>query len=155
MANHDYPSTATIADALTDERRGINWAKGGIEFAHQNLLVAANEIPDTPEYAEVRRAVYRALDRIRGARSALTEAYDTTVEAMLVAKRVEPVYIRNKRLLERYGSKRNGADMVEKARKERQRREDTYAARQKRWQEEERQAFLKNRKGEGMRDDQD
>jgi hypothetical protein len=110
--------------------------------------VVANQIPDTPEYAEVRRAVYRALDRIRGARSALTEAYDTTVEAVLVAKRVEPVYICNKRLLEPYGKRRNGADMVEKARKEGQRREDDYAGWQRR-REEEHQRFLKNCKGKG------
>jgi hypothetical protein len=157
MANHDYPSTATIADALTDERRGINWAKGGIEFAHQNLLVAANEIPDTPEYAEVRRAVYRALDRIRGARAALTEAYDTTVEAMLVAERSPAVPITNRRLLERYGGQRgdNGATQVRNARKERQRREDDYAAWERRRREEERQRFLKNRKGEGMRENED
>jgi hypothetical protein len=125
MTRHDYPSATTIAKALTRERRGMHWGKEGIEIAHQNLLAAAKDIPEGEEYAEVRRAVYRALDRIRQARGALTAAYDATVEAMLVAERSEPVLLTNRRLLERYGGQRgeNGATMVRNARKERERRE--------------------------------
>ncbi len=157
MGNRDYPHVGTVARALATERRGINWGKQGVEIAHQNLLVAAKDIPDTPEYAEVRRAVYRALDRIREARKALTDAYDCTAEAMLVAERSPAVPITNRRLLERYGAAngQNGAKMVENARKERKRREDEHGAWERRRREEERQAFLKNRKGEGMREDLD
>jgi hypothetical protein len=57
MTRHEYPSAATIADVLTNERRGMNWGKQGIEIAHQNLLAAARDIPDTEEFADVRRAV--------------------------------------------------------------------------------------------------
>jgi hypothetical protein len=157
MRNREYPSTVTVANALERERAGVTWAKQGVEIAHQNLIVAARDIPDTPEYSEVRRAVYRALDRIRDARKALTEAYDTTAEAMLIAKRTEAVPISSQRLVERYGGQRgtNGVTMVRNARKERQRREDDYAAWERRRREEERQRFLKNRKGEGMRENED
>lgn len=150
MSKHDYPTAATIASTLERERRGVNWGKQGVEIAHQNLLLAAKDIPDTPECAEVRRAVYRALDRLRQARGALTAAYDATIEAMLIAQRSEPVYIRNQRLNERYTSGgRNGADMVRKARKERERREAQYSERERWKREMERKRFL----GEG-RDDE-
>lgn len=153
MTRRDYPSAVTVANALERERHGINWGKQGVEIAHQNLLVAANDIPDTPEYAEVRRAVYRALDRIRQARGALTAAYDATAEAMLIAQRSEAVLISNRRLLERYGGQRggNGATMVRNARKERERREAEYGERERRRREEERQRFL----GEGRQEDLD
>jgi len=151
MSKQNYPTANTIANALHRERRGVSWAKQSIEFAHQNLLAAASDIPDAPEYAEMRRAIYRALDRIRQARGALSTAYDVTTEAMLVAERSAPAYITNKRLLVRYqGQADNGAQMVQKARTERQRREDSYSERE-RWQREmERQRFLNNdRKPEG------
>jgi hypothetical protein len=151
MTRRDYPSAATIADVLTNERRGMNWGKGGIEIAHQNLLAAARDIPEGEEFAEVRRAVYRALDRIRQARGALTAAYDATAEAMLVAQRSEPVHLTNDRLRERYGKAQNGAEMVRNARKERQRREDEYSERERWKREMERKRFL----GEGMREDLD
>jgi hypothetical protein len=150
MSKREYPSAVTIASALDRERRGVNWGKQGIEIAHQNLLVAAKDIPDGEEFAEVRRAVYRALDRIRQARGALTAAYDATVEAHEIAKRSEPAYISNRRLLERYGSQgdANGATMVRKARKERERREAEYSERERWKREMERKRFL----GEGMRE---
>lgn len=149
MSKHDYPSAVTVANALTRERRGANWAKQSIEIVHQNLQAAASDIPDTPEYADVRRAIYRALDRLRQARGALNTAYDATTEAMLLAERTEPIPISNRRLLERYDGQRgeNGATLVRNARKERERREEQYDERQ-RWQREmERKRFL----GEGMR----
>jgi hypothetical protein len=151
MSKH-YSETATIASLLEKERRGVSWGKNGVEIAHQNLLAAANDIPEGEEYAEVRRAVYRALDKLRQARGALTAAYDASIEAMLIAQRSEPVYIRNGRLKDRYASGgRNGADMVKSARKERERREAEYSERE-RWQREmERKRFL----GEGMRENED
>jgi hypothetical protein len=157
MGKPNYPHAATIAGALRRERRGINWSLESIEIACQNLTVAAKDLPDTSEYSEVRRAYYRALDRIRGARKALTDAYDASAEAMLVAERSAAVPITNRRLLERYDSShgQHGADMVSNARKERKRREDDHAAWERRRREEECQRFLKNRKGEGMREDQD
>jgi hypothetical protein len=153
MIRRDYPSAVTVTSALDRERHGISWGEQGVEIAHQNLLIAANDIPDTPEFAEVRRAIYRALDRIRQARGALTAAYDATAEAMLIAQRSEPVPISNRRLLERYGGQRgaNGATMVRKARKERERREEEYSERERWKREMERKRFL----GEGMREDLD
>lgn len=152
MSKHDYPTAVTVADALVRERRGINWGKQGVEIAHQNLLAAAKDIPDTPEYADVRRAIYRALDRLRQARGALTSAYDATAEAMLIAERSEPAYIRNERLKERYASGgQNGAEMVRTARKEREQREEKFAERERWKREMERRRFL----GEGMRDGTD
>jgi hypothetical protein len=153
MSKHDYPQAATVASLLNAERRTVSWGKQGIEFAHQNLLVAAKDIPEGEEYAELRRAVYRALDKLRQARGALTAAYDTTIEAMLIAERSEAVYIRNERLKERYsGSRgRNGAEMVRGARKARDRREEEYAAWERRKRERERKEFLV----EGMRENTD
>jgi hypothetical protein len=152
MSKHNYPTAATIARLFDTERRTVNWGKQGIEFAHQNLLVAAKDIPDTPEYAEVRRAVYRALDRLRQARGALTAAYDATVEAKLIAERSEPILISNERLKERYASGgQNGAEMVRTARKERERREEEFSERERWKREMERKRFL----GEGMRDGTD
>ncbi len=153
MSKQDYTQATTVASLLNAERRGVNWGKQGIEFAHQNLLVAAKDIPEGEEYAEVRRAVYRALDKLRQARGALTAAYDAMIEAKLIAERSEPVYIRNERLKERYsGSRgRNGAEMVRGARKAREQREAEYAAWEKRKRERERKEFL----GEGMRDNED
>jgi hypothetical protein len=153
MGQHDYPHAPTIERALKNERRGVNWGKQGIELAHQNLLAAAKDIPDTPENADVRRSVYRALDRMRQARGALTAAYDAMTEAMLVAERSEPIAITNRRLLERYGGRRgeNGATQVRNARKERERREAEYGEWERRKREEERKRFL----GEGMREDLD
>jgi hypothetical protein len=153
MTRRDYPHAVTIASALDRERRGVNWGKQGIEIAHQNLLAAAKDIPEGEEYAEVRRAVYRALDRIRQARGALTAAYDATVEALLVAERSTPVPISNRRLLERYDGQRggNGATQVRNARKERERHENEYSERERWKREMERKRFL----GEGMREDLD
>ena len=153
MARQDYPTATTVARVIDRERRGVNWAKQSIQLVHENLLAAAGDIPDTPECRELRSAIYRALDRLRQARGALTTAYDLTTEALLVAQRNEPVPISNRRLLERYGGQRgeNGATQVRNARKERERREAEYDERQ-RWQREmERKRFL----GEGMRENED
>jgi hypothetical protein len=144
MSQHNYPHAATVALVIEREKRGVSWAKQSIELVCQNLQVTVRDIPDTPEYAEVRRALYRALDRLRHARGALTVAHDTTAEAMLIARRSAPAYIQNARLRERYAQSHNGAEMVRNARKERQRREDSYSERE-RWQREmERQRFLNN-----------
>lgn len=153
MSKHNYPQSTTVAEAFDRERRTVSWGKQGIEFACQNLQVAANDIPEGEEYAEVRRAVYRALDKLRQARGALTAAYDASIEAMLIAQRSEPIYIRNERLKERYSGShgQNGAQMVRGARKAREQREAEYAAWERRKRERERKEFL----GEGMRDNQD
>lgn len=151
MSRHDYPHAVTIATVVEREKRGLNWAKQAIELAHQNLLVAAKDIPDTPEYDEVRRAIHRALDRMRQARGALSTAHDAAAEAMLTAQRSAPAYLRNERLIERYGSGQHGADQVREARKERDRREAEYGERERWKREMERKRFL----GEGMRDNQD
>jgi hypothetical protein len=150
MSKHDYPTAVTVAHALKTERRGVTWSKEAIELANQNLLAAAKDIPDTPEYADVRRAVYRALDRLRQARGALTTAHDAVTEALMIAGRCEPAYVTSDRLLERYGGQRgaNGATQVRNARKERERREAEYSERERWKQEMERQRFL----GEGMRE---
>ena len=142
--DYDYPTAVTIAEALERERRGVNWGKQGVQIAHENLLLAAKDIPDTPEFSEVRRAVYRALDRLRQARGALSAASDATTEAMLLSQRSEPIHLTSDRLLERYGSQRgeNGATMVRNARKERERREAEYGERERWKREMERKRFL-------------
>jgi hypothetical protein len=147
MSKQDYPTAVTLAQALSRERRGVNWAKESIQNVHENLLAAAKDIPDTPEYAEVRRAIYRALDRLRQARGALTTAYDQTTEALLTAERSTPVHLTNQRLLERYGGQRgdNGATQVRNARKEREKREAEYGEKERWKREMERKRFL----GEG------
>lgn len=155
MSKH-YPEAATIASLFNNERRGVSWGKQGIEFAHQNLLVAAKDIPEGEEYAELRRAVYRALDKLRQARGAMTAAYDAMIEAKLIAERSEAVYLQNPRLKERYSGGQNGAQMVRGARKERDRREAEYSEKERWKREMERQRFLSGEgRGEGMRDDLD
>lgn len=151
MSQHNYPHAPTLAKTIEREKRGLTWAKQSLELVCQNLQVAAQDIPDTPEYAELRRAMYRALDRMRQARRALTEAHDTGAEAMLIAQRSTPVYIQNERLRERYERNHNGAEMVRKARQERERREESYVARERRKHEQWRKRFL----GEDMRENLD
>jgi hypothetical protein len=157
MSKPDYPTAATVAAVFKRERRGVNWATDAIETVLQNLTVAVRDIPEGDEHSELRRAAYRALARIREARHAMTVAYDATTEAKLVAERGTPVPLTNRRLVERYGGQRgdNGASQVRNARKERQRREEDHGAWERRRREEERQRFLKDRRGEGMREDED
>jgi len=159
MGKPDYPKAATVGAVFKRERRGINWAADAIEIVLQNLTVAVKDIPEGDAYAELRRAAYRALARIREARHAMSLAYDATTEARLVAERSAPVPITNRRLLERYGGPHgdNGASQVRSARQERQRREDEWADYERRMRERERKDFLegKDQRGEGMREDLD
>lgn len=142
-----YPTAGTIAEVLRRERRGVTWAKQAIELVHQNLMAAARDIPDTPENAEVRREMYRCIERIRQARGAMTAAHDATTQAMLTAQEGEPVYLLNGRLKDRYSNGgNNGAAMVNVARRERDRREDEYSDWERRRRERERQEFLASRK---------
>jgi len=142
-----YPTAGTIAEVLKREKRGVTWAKQAIEVVHQNLMAAARDIPDTPENAEVRRGIYRAIERIRQARGAMTAAHDATIQAMLTAQECEPVYLRNERLKERYANGGgNGAKQVRVARRERDRREAEYSEWEQRRRERERQEFLASRK---------
>lgn len=144
-----YPTASTIAEVLKRERRGVTWAKQSIELVHQNLMAAARDIEDTPENAEVRRAIYRAIERIRQARGAMTAAHDATTQAMLTAFDNEPVYLHNQRLKDRYSNGgNNGAAMVNVARRERDRREADYSDWERRRRERERQEFLASRKRE-------
>jgi hypothetical protein len=115
-------------------------------------LVAAKDIPEGEESQRCGgRSTGCSSESDR--RGALTAAYDATVEAHLIAKRSEPVYIRNERLRERYNSQgdANRATMVRKARKERERRENEYSERERWKREMERKRFL----GEGVRKDLD
>ncbi|MBC8161592.1 MAG: hypothetical protein H7Z42_10280 [Roseiflexaceae bacterium] len=140
----------------------MQWSKDAIGTAHDNLLLAAKSIPDGAEYADVRTAMYRALDRLRQARGAITAAYNQTVEAMLVAERAPAVPITDARAMTRYSSKpsANGAQLVTNARRDRAQCEASYAERQRQKQEQERQDFLNNRtntlkKGNRRHEDQD
>lgn len=152
MSQNDYPTAPTVDNALQRERRCVNWARETIAYAHEHLLTAANDLPDTAEYAEARRAMYRAIDRLRQARGALGTAGESVTEALVLVEKAAPVYITNAGLKARYqGKGANGAEMVERARRERERRHQQFDTRQAERRERERRRFL----GEGMRDGDD
>jgi hypothetical protein len=145
---NDYPHDLTVAGVISQERRGLVWAKDAVARTIENLQAALKEIECGDEYSDLRRALIQTLHRMREAHSMLCRTMDHAGEAVLTARRATPVTIRGDALLERYKMKRNGAEGVAKAREERARRDAEYLARQKERQERERQAWLNGERSE-------
>lgn len=145
----------TVAYTIGAEQRGIGWARRSVGQIQDNLRMAQADLPDTEEYAAVRMAVARALARLREAHGVLGAVADAMAAAKLAAEDVTPVYVTDPRLKGRQERYTNGAEEVQRARRDRAQREATFAERQRQQREAERQAWLASRKGEGMRDGQD
>lgn len=138
----------TVAAVISDELRGIHWAQQAIARVMEDIHMAARDVPNTDEYAELRREIARLQLRLREAHGRIAAAEEAGGSAKLSAIDATPVYITDDRLIARRDMHRHGADKIARARKEREEREATFAARQRHQRELERQAWIAARKRE-------